>query len=992
MRYRSVRRPSGVLALCLLAAGAIAASASPRPSERGFPLIQTYDPGRKVSQQSFGIVRDERGLLYIANGSGMLIYDGAWWRTIPIGKAVSAFSASAGDRGRIGVGGIDELGYLAPDAEGTLRFVSLLGLLPNDQRELGQVMQTLPVPGGFAFVTTRWLFLWDGATMRTIAAFPGDRPYAVGFEVDGENYFWTRDGLARLTGARLAPVPGGEAFRGRRVDLILPAGRGLLVSVREEGLFLFRDGLVLPFAPEASRWTAAKRLFSGLRLPDGRWALGSILGGLLLLEPGGEMDQVIDSAAGLPDDFVNGMVLDREGSLWLVLNNGLARIEVASPLSVLDRRAGLQGSPYDIERHGGDLWIATSAGLSRLEGGAPDAERGRPARILSVPGVPPSGWGLLSHGEDLLVGTAFGVYRIRGGELRRVAGTEGRTAYVLVPSRRDPRHVWVGTEDGLAAIRREGTGWRFKGLIAGAPREVYSIVEGEDGTVWCGTFLDGVVGVDVLAAGSGGSPRVRRVPGGDTIALARIGGKILAAPEGGVRRLDETRGELVDDPSLAALPAGLAVKTLAEDAQGNLWMATAPPSVAMRRGGGWPGLRSFVEIPARSIQAIHTEPDGTVWLAGDSGVFRYAGGDSPGAEAALPAPLLSRITVGGDKILFGGAPGAALPTAELAASVRRLRIELAPLSFRAGLRYQTRLDPEDSGWSLPAPEPVAELMRLPPGDYTFRVRTVGPNAEEGPETAWSFRILPPWYQAPWALALWIVCAAALVTGYAGLRSRALRQRAIRLEARVAEQTVELRETVAELRQAQTELESANTRLEALSLEDDLTGLANRRRLHQALQEEWSRARRQGKPLAFCLLDLDHFKLLNDTRGHPEGDLCLQAVARYLAGAVRRPGDLVARHGGEEFAVLLPGTDLAGAEERAEQLRQGIEALALPHEAAPLGRVTASLGVVALTPAPGQRPEALIEAADLALYRAKTQGRNRVSVGGMGNEELGAVTH
>jgi diguanylate cyclase (GGDEF)-like protein len=220
----------------------------------------------------------------------------------------------------------------------------------------------------------------------------------------------------------------------------------------------------------------------------------------------------------------------------------------------------------------------------------------------------------------------------------------------------------------------------------------------------------------------------------------------------------------------------------------------------------------------------------------------------------------------------------------------------------------------------------------------------------------------------------------------------LHQRAGRLEAQVTEQTVELREKVEELRRAQAELEAANARLEALSLEDDLTGLANRRRLHQALQEEWSRARRQGRPIAFCLLDLDHFKLLNDTRGHPEGDLCLQAVARYLARAVRRPGDLVARHGGEEFAVLFPSTDLAGAEERAEQLRQGIEALALPHEAAPLGRVTASFGVVALTPAPGQQPEALIEAADLALYRAKTQGRNRVSVGGMGDAGLGAVTH
>ena len=985
MRPSPLLRLPSVLACWLLLAGGPASGAAPRSPERGFPLIQTYDPGQDVELQSFEMVHDDRGLLYVANLGGTLVYDGAWWRSISIGKALSAFSIAAGDGGRIGVGGMDELGFLAPDASGTLRYVSLLDRLPPGQRELGQVMQTLAVPGGFAFVTTHKLFLWDGATLKTVATFPGDRPYATAFDADGEIYLWTRDGLFRLVGARLVPVPGGEAFRGRRVDVILPADRGLLVSVREEGLFLFRDGEAAPFSPEASRWTAAKRLFSGLRLPDGRWALGSILGGLLLLEPDGQIDQVIDTSVGLPDDFVNGMALDREGSLWLAMNNGLAKIEVASPLSVLDRRAGLEGAPYFMARHGGTLWVATSAGLSRL---APD---GRTVRLLPVPGIPPSGWSLLSHGEDLLVGTAFGIFQIRSGEPRKMADVESRTVHVLARSAKDPERVWAGTEDGLAAIRREAGGWRFERAVAGVPREVHWVVEGADGTVWCGTLLDGVVGVEVPPAGSGKAPRIRRVPQSDGAVLGRIAGRILAVRDGRILRLDEARGEFREDPSLAPLGSGLNAAGLAEDAQGNLWLATEPPSVALKRGNGWgPGTRSLVEVRARSVQSLLPEPDGTVWLAGDSELYRYAGA-SPGTDAPLPAPLLSRITVGGDTILFGGAPGAAPPAAELPARSRRLRIELAPLSFRAGLRYQTRLDPGDADWSPPAPEPLAELARLPHGDYTFRARTVGPSGEVGPETSWSFRVLPPWYLTPLAFVLWFLAAAAAVTGYAGLRSRALRLRAARLEARVEEQTLELRRTVEELRRAQTGLEAANARLEALSLEDDLTGIANRRRLHQALEEEWSRARRHGTPVAFCLLDLDHFKRLNDTRGHPEGDLCLQAVAHYLAGTVRRPGDLVARHGGEEFAVLLPETDLSGAIERAEQIRQGIEELAFPHEAVPLGRVTASLGVAVMTPAPGQRPESLIEAADLALYRAKTQGRNRVAAGG-GILELGTVAH
>ncbi len=458
MHARFSKRLAGVLAVFLTLAGVRTAGAA--PSERGFPLIQTYDPGPpEASTQSYDVTRDPRGVLYFANLGGVLVYDGAWWQLIKAGKGETAFSLASDAAGRVAVGGVDELGYLAPDLHGKLRYVSLLPLLPPGQREIGQVLQVRPTPRGFAFMTVRRLLVWDGARIDTAATFPGDRPYAEIYSVGPAVYAWTRDGLARLAGSRLQPVPGGEAFRDRRVDTLLPVGGGLLASVRGEGLYLFRDGRAAPFAPAASRWTAAKRIVSGARLADGRWALGSVLGGLLLLRPDGAMDQVIDTAAGLPDNFVSGLATDREGSLWLALNNGLARVEVASPLSVLDRRTGLQGQVYSLARHQGTLWIGTSAGLFTNDG-----EAGPPARLHAVPDIPPGGWSLLSAGDDLLAGTAAGVFAIRGGTARLVPGTEkGTTAYVLARSSTDPDRVWLGREDGLATLRRDGSGWRFEG-------------------------------------------------------------------------------------------------------------------------------------------------------------------------------------------------------------------------------------------------------------------------------------------------------------------------------------------------------------------------------------------------------------------------------------------------------------------------------------------------------------------------------------------------
>lgn len=182
----------------------------------------------------------------------------------------------------------------------------------------------------------------------------------------------------------------------------------------------------------------------------------------------------------------------------------------------------------------------------------------------------------------------------------------------------------------------------------------------------------------------------------------------------------------------------------------------------------------------------------------------------------------------------------------------------------------------------------------------------------------------------------------------------------------------------------TERKALEERLASLARTDGLTGLANRRTFDGALATEWRRARRDGAPLSLLLLDIDRFKLFNDTYGHPAGDTCLRTVAEAVAAAVHRPGDLVARYGGEEIAVLLPGTSTDGAVAVAEQVRAAIEAIGIVHVAnLPLSVVTASIGVATALPTanPDLLAEALVAAADTALYAAKKSGRNRVAVTG-----------
>ncbi len=181
-----------------------------------------------------------------------------------------------------------------------------------------------------------------------------------------------------------------------------------------------------------------------------------------------------------------------------------------------------------------------------------------------------------------------------------------------------------------------------------------------------------------------------------------------------------------------------------------------------------------------------------------------------------------------------------------------------------------------------------------------------------------------------------------------------------------------------LQELRQQLEASNARLRDLSTLDGLTGIANRRRFDEALVEEWRRAHRTKDVISAALIDVDHFKLYNDSCGHQQGDDCLRKVAATLASGAHRAGDVCARYGGEEFVVLMPATPIDGAFEVAERIRRSVEALAIPHPKSSVGpHITISVGVCSLSPQDLNGSAELVAKADVALYRSKHEGRNRV---------------
>jgi PAS domain S-box-containing protein len=854
MRAGPGRIPLVVL-LCAVTGASGAARAAP-----GLPPLRSYEP--VGHPQHWAVAQDSRGVVYVGNGDGVLEFDGAAWRLYPLPGQVAARSLAVGGDDTVFVGAQGDLGYLELAADGERRFRSLRDEVPAGDREFGDVWKTHAAPEGVYFQSYERLFLWAGGRMRVW------RPrsaFHFSFLVEGSLYLLERGrGLLRLDGGELVAVPGGERLAEDRVYVVLPYGDGrLLVGAREQGLLLFDGSGAEPFPTEVDERLRRARLYHGVALPDGSFALATLGGGVLVVDRQGRSRLVLDSAAGLRSDAVNYLHLDREGGLWLALHGSLARAEPLAPLRFVDRRSDLLGMVLAAQAHGERLWVGTSEGLQVL----PSAGGERPA---PAPGGPlPATFDLAVAGDEVLAATGEGVFALAAGPgrsprpARRVA--EG-VSLALLPSRREAGRVWVGQTLGLRVLEHEAGGWRDLGLLPGVEADVRTLVEGPQGELWLGTDHQGVLRVDPPPAGAaeGAAPVVRRfgaahgVPAGG-VDVHSVGGRPIFSTAGGLLRFDLAADGFVGEQGLsAALGEGpwrilCVAEVEATAGRGpSLWVVARPVDlergeeyhlrVLERRGDAWVASPEPLALRLRGAALIDLYSEGgVVWVGTRNGLVRLDPGSEPGAGGVAPAPL----AVLARRLSAGGARLARRPDADLELPWGRnpLRLEVALPAFAEEARNEFRYQLEglDRDWSPWTAERSKEYTNLREGRYRLRFQGRDAYGRTSAEQVVAVTVLPPWYRTLWAQLALALAAVVLLHLAHGARVRHLRRRGEELAAAVAARTEELRASEGKYREL---FDNANDVIALVDAEGRLLSI------NRAGEEVTGRTREEllGRPL------------------------------------------------------------------------------------------------------------------------------------------------
>lgn len=730
----------------------------------------------KGGPQNWDVIQDSVGNLYVGNRDGMLSFDGERWHkyVLPNLSTVRAMLYDK-DTDRIYVGGSEEFGYFSPHAlTGALEYTSLLPTLRGDRPHFTEIWNIHSLGGKIWFQGDYHLFCYDGTGTDVIAS--ADRiscsaligsALFVGFE-EGD--------IGSVAGGAIARLNTHSVLAGKKIQAMLPGPGIVLVCTPMDGLYSYDGDGVQPYASGIDGFLRENQLFCAVRSGDD-YVFGTVTGGAVVKNFTTGNTRYINRMNGMQNNTVLNAGFDKSGNVWLCLDNGLDYAIYNSPLSNLIGSSNDVGAGYASLRYGDRVYFGTNQGLYST----PYPFESSPSPLALRREFQGQVWDITECDGGFFVAGDAGTYVHRGDTFEKIAGLTGTHKVLEVPGIKDT--AIASCYDGFHLLRKDGGKWRNAGMISGGNDAMGAFHFDNMGNMWFGHWLRGVYrlhyeprtnsfDVNKLYTDNNGLPSTRdnyvTIFNGRPVFTSALGfytydyASDSIVPDSEIENIYKTpeRGSLHFDKGRLVLIGQTGINVASPDDTGNYrTQLTIAKSLKDRMVNGFEDVNVI-----DSDEVIVANQDG-FWSVNPKG------GRRPEWE---PRAFVGAVYANTDSLVYlaGLKPGAA-PQLKLEHELNSLRFEFSCPDFQTtrGVLYSSYLENYDKDYSPYTTESSREYTQLHEGSYVLHLRAFNRNTGEESETAFSFRITPPWYRSVVAMIVYSLLFAAMVIWLAYMLQR-----------------------------------------------------------------------------------------------------------------------------------------------------------------------------------------------------------------------------
>ena len=698
-----------------------------------------------AGSQNWQIIQQNNNWMYFANKSGVLEFNGNDWKLYFLNNR-SDVRAIQHSKDRIYLGGLNEFGYLKPDKTGKLSYVCMSDSLSKDQLFFGNIWEIYENEQTLYFIADKVVIKFVEGKFSSITASPDKISFAN--LIKGVLHVTTDSGIYVFISDQFYLLPGTDWFSGKKIRAIYPFENNLLIATASEGLFLLEDGKINKFETEVESFIRRNEIFS-IAMNDKYIAVGTVLKGLVLIDYKGKVVKYMNESNGLQNNTVLSVLFDKDGNIWLGLDNGISYIELNSPLTNLYSSQNFYGAGYGAMLYKDQLYLATNRGLYYSEWPIPISEE--PTQLKLIEDSQGQIWSIDSIGGDLFCSSDKGLFLIKGTEVEPV---DKKTGFWSVrPMLGDPNKIWASTYDGFYVFEKENNQWKKKSYVDGYPGSAINYVEKPARNIWItgkGDLLRIKVdeSLDKISESKHYAPQMG-APSGSYV--YEMDDNVLFCAPSGIYNFDEKNETFALDTSFAISGQNFSAIWRKSDA---LWYL-GPLYVRKRTKDSDVFYAHHLPL-INDFERLSFLNDHEVIICNESG-FSLWNADYNNQSKLHETMLINKVSISktGDSLIYVSSFSGKKYVPEIAYKNNTIRLQYGLMSFSPHSPVKYRYELDNKTWSESTVSTIKEYSNLPEGKHIFKVEA-SLEVDTHLTDEFAFVILPPWYRTAWAYGVYFV--------------------------------------------------------------------------------------------------------------------------------------------------------------------------------------------------------------------------------------------